>query len=113
MWAQAEAQRERICARDPWKARRPVNDHQHDTCTHCGSRELLEVAATPSQHSHIVVMVRGGGLVMRTVRACKYVCTDCGRMEEWVNSKDDLKRLKTELVSADKKETQANAEEMN
>ena len=72
-------------------------DHQRDICTHCGSSDLLEVAATPSQHSHIVVTARGGGPVMRTVRVCKYVCTDCGRIEEWVNGPEDLTQLKVEL----------------
>jgi hypothetical protein len=33
---------------------------------------------------------------MRTVRIDRYVCTDCGHLEQWVNSKDDLKELRTE-----------------
>ena len=76
-----------------------MDDQQRTVCAHCGSRDLLEVAATPSQHSHIVVTARArGGGAMRTVRVCKYVCTDCGRIEEWVHGADDLTQLKAELL---------------
>ena len=78
-----------------------MSENSHDTCTHCGSRELLEVAATPSQHSHIVVMVGDGGPVMRAVRINRYVCTDCGRIEQWVNNTDDLNQLKATLLNGD------------
>ena len=64
--------------------------HRHDRCGKCGSRELLAVPATPGDHSHIVA----GDRVLRTVAVDKYVCTDCGYVEQWVNNKADLKTLK-------------------
>ena len=66
--------------------------HEHLICGICHSHHLLQIAATPSEHSHLVV----GKGVMRTVRIDRYVCTDCGHVEQWVNSKDDLKELRTE-----------------
>ena len=72
---------------------REINVHRHDACGKCKSPNLLEVAATPSQHSGIVI---GHGL-MHTVKVTKYVCTDCGYIEEWVNSKKDLVRLQQQL----------------
>ena len=65
--------------------------NEHLECGQCGSADLLNIAGTPADHSHIVV---AGPSVMHTVRVTRYVCTDCGFIEEWVNSRDDLKRLK-------------------
>jgi hypothetical protein len=70
-----------------------INVHRHDTCGKCQSGHLLEVAATPGQHFGIVIGLR----LMRTVRVTKYVCTDCGYIEEWVNNKEDLVRLQRQL----------------
>ena len=64
--------------------------HIHKDCGKCGSGKLLEVPATPSDHSHIVF----GERVLRTVAVGKYVCTDCGYVEHWVNSKSDLGELR-------------------
>ena len=64
----------------------------HAECGKCGSHELLEVPMTPGDHSHIVL----GDNLLHTVPVTKYVCTDCGHIEEWVNSARDLARLKGE-----------------
>src|SRR4051812_44819872 len=66
--------------------------HHHQACGRCGSADLLEVPTTPGDHSHIVL----GDNLLHTVRVSKYVCTDCGCVEEWVNSAQDLKRLNEE-----------------
>ena len=66
----------------------------HEHCGRCGSRGLLKVPATPGNHSHIVVH----GTRLRAIDVCKYVCTDCGCVEEWVNGRDDLQRLKDEWL---------------
>jgi DNA-directed RNA polymerase subunit RPC12/RpoP len=70
--------------------------HRHEQCVQCGSRDLLRVPATPGNHSHIVV----GDRLLRSIQVDKYVCTDCGRIEEWVNDKDDLRKLKAYLRAA-------------
>jgi ribosomal protein L37E len=66
--------------------------HTHDECSKCGSGELLRIPATPGQHSHIVL----GDRVLHTVAVTKYVCAACGYIEQWVNNKDDLERLREE-----------------
>jgi hypothetical protein len=68
--------------------------HVHERCGRCGSHELLSVPVTPGDHSHIVL----GEALLRCVAVAKYVCTDCGYIEQWVNSKDDLAKLKVELA---------------
>jgi len=65
-------------------------DHTHERCGKCGSHDLLRVPSTPGDHSHIV----SGDRRLRNVAVDKYVCTDCGHVEEWVNNKEDLQRLK-------------------
>jgi hypothetical protein len=67
-------------------------DHTHEQCGKCGSRHLLRVPTTPGDHSHIV----SGDHRLHNVAVDKYVCTDCGHVEEWVNNKEDLQRLKDE-----------------
>jgi hypothetical protein len=66
--------------------------HSHDHCGKCGSPELLLVPTTPGQHSHIVL----GERVLQAVAVTKYICSDCGHVEQWVNSKADLERLREE-----------------
>ena len=64
--------------------------HVHDQCARCNSRELLRVPATSSDHSRIVT----GDRLLHTVSTTTYVCTDCGHVEQWVNSREELKMLK-------------------
>jgi hypothetical protein len=48
------------------------------------------VPPTPGDHSRIVT----GERLLHTVSTATYVCTDCGRVEQWVNSKEELTQLK-------------------
>jgi ribosomal protein S27AE len=68
--------------------------HHRLNCGKCGSSDLLQVPATHAAHSQITV----GDRLLHTVDVQKYVCTDCGCVEEWVNSKADLARLKAEYL---------------
>ena len=70
--------------------------HSHERCGKCQSGRLLTVPMTPGQHSHIVI----GDRVLHTVTVTSYVCTDCGYVEQWVNSKRDLLKLRAELESS-------------
>jgi hypothetical protein len=67
--------------------------HEHHTCGKCHSPDILSIAATATDHSGVVV----GSRLMHTVPVTKYVCTGCGFIEEWVSSKDDLRRLKEQM----------------
>lgn len=68
--------------------------NQHNRCSRCQSSDLFETPVTASDHSHLVV----GERLMRNIAICRYVCTDCGHIEEWVNDQEDLKSLKAELI---------------
>lgn len=66
----------------------------HTECGKCSSPDLFEIPATASEHSHIVI----GERLMRNVAISRYVCTDFGYIEEWVNNQQDLDSLKSELL---------------
>jgi ribosomal protein S27AE len=63
-------------------------------CGKCGSTANFLIPGTPGDHSHIVV----GDRLMRNIRICRRICTDCGYIEEWVNDEEDLKSLKAEYL---------------
>ena len=67
-----------------------MNTHIH--CIACGSEALFPFPLGPGEHSHLAIGTR----VMEMVPIQRYVCTNCGHVEEWVNRKDDLLKLKEE-----------------
>lgn len=69
-----------------------LNVHIH--CLACGSEALFAFPPGPGEHSHLVV----GNRVLEIVPIQRYVCTNCGHVEEWVNSKADLQKLKEDHV---------------
>src|SRR5438552_704083 len=67
--------------------------HRPNLCGKCGSENLFCIPTTPSDHSHIVV----GDRLMRYIASQRFVCTDCGYIEEWIRNEGDLETLKEEL----------------
>lgn len=64
----------------------------HIQCLACESAALFAFPVGPSEHSHLVVGTR----VLEMIPIQRYVCTNCGHIEEWVNSKSDLQKLTRE-----------------
>jgi hypothetical protein len=64
----------------------------HNTCVVCGSLDLFTFPVMPSEHSGLVI----GDRLMHMIPIQRYVCTDCGHIEEWVNSPRNLLLLKEE-----------------
>ena len=62
-------------------------------CGACDSRRLMRIPTTPGEHSHITT----GARVLHTITIDRYVCIECGRVEEWVASEVDLKHLREEF----------------
>jgi hypothetical protein len=67
-----------------------MNTHIH--CLACGSDALFAFPVGPGEHSHVAVGTR----VLEMIPIQRYVCTKCGHVEEWVNSKADLLKLTKE-----------------
>ena len=70
-----------------------MNTHLH--CIACGSESLYSFPTGPAEHSHLAVGLR----VMEMIPIQRYVCTHCGHVEEWVNGKENLLKLKAERES--------------
>jgi hypothetical protein len=67
-----------------------MNTHIH--CLACGSPALFAFPVGPGEHSHLAV----GSRVLEMIPIQRYVCTNCGHVEEWVNGEADLQKLTNE-----------------
>ena len=65
-------------------------------CGACDSRRLMRIPTSPGEHSHITT----GARVLHTITIDRYVCIECGRVEEWIGSDADLEHLRREFDRA-------------
>jgi predicted nucleic-acid-binding Zn-ribbon protein len=68
---------------------------QKNKCAKCSSSDLLRVPSIPGEPPSIVV----GERAMHKVAVAKFVCADCGYIEEWVEDISDLEKLRREYGS--------------
>lgn len=62
-------------------------------CPKCGRRKILYVPGGRLENQNHAAIT---GLLFGTVfRIARYVCTDCGFSEEWVDLKDDMEKVRT------------------
>jgi hypothetical protein len=66
--------------------------NRQNQCAKCASPDLLPIPPEPGDELHIALGMRG----MRRVTVKKYVCGECGYIEEWVEDERDLTELKKE-----------------
>jgi len=63
---------------------------QKNKCIKCSSPDLLRIPTTPGEPPGIAVGDRG----MQRVAVSKFVCANCGFIEEWVENANDLDKLR-------------------
>jgi ribosomal protein S27AE len=68
---------------------------QKNKCAKCSSPELLFIPSMPGEEPRIAVGERG----MQMVAVSKFVCGNCGYIEEWVRDAQDLEKLRKEYGS--------------
>jgi ribosomal protein S27AE len=68
---------------------------QKNKCAKCSSPELLSIPTMPGEEPRIAVGERG----MQMVAVSKFVCGNCGYIEEWVQDARDLEKLRKEYGS--------------
>lgn len=61
------------------------------TCVKCGSDDLIRVPIVPGEGPHIAVENQR---LLHAVPLTQVVCGSCGYIETWVQSPDDLARLR-------------------
>ncbi len=70
-----------------------------NTCPKCGSHEILRVKDTGTGNASNALVLG----MLSAVWLPRYVCCDCGYVEEWVDE-SDLWKLKEKLEKQNKKE---------
>lgn len=61
-------------------------------CPKCQSQAIVEIENKQGQQ---LTPVRIGAF--KVASTSRYICCDCGYMEEWINNPKDLKKLKKKL----------------
>ena len=60
-----------------------------ETCPKCESHQIIRVPGyIAGNHIRLFFLIPG------QVRVSRYLCTECGYSEEWIDKADDIHRLK-------------------
>jgi predicted nucleic-acid-binding Zn-ribbon protein len=74
-------------------------------CPKCNFTDIIRIPARiPATTSENIIQV---GLMTRAVRVTRYVCATCGFSEEWIESLDEIEKLRNrhEPAPADQQES--------
>jgi len=63
------------------------------TCPKCQSKVFIKVDNSRGQQFN---PIKTGTLTVAEIS--RYVCCDCGFIEEWIENKDDLKKIKEKYI---------------
>jgi predicted RNA-binding Zn-ribbon protein involved in translation (DUF1610 family) len=63
------------------------------TCPKCGSKSIARKRGSPVLNSWSRISIN---LTSLDVWITRFVCTECGFIEEWVENPNDLKRFKAQ-----------------
>ncbi len=67
-------------------------------CPKCDSDEVVRKRGSPVLNSWSRIAI---SITSIDIWVTKYVCTDCGFIEEWVDNPNDLARLKAKIDRED------------
>lgn len=62
-------------------------------CAKCSSTNLLKIPTVPGDGPHIAIEHRGG---LEMVAVSRFVCANCGYIEQWVHDLSELTELRAE-----------------
>ncbi len=63
-------------------------------CPKCESQQLIKI---PGNHTRIMEATNRVQLRVESVYVTRYVCGSCGFSEEWIDSADDIAKLKNQF----------------
>jgi len=63
------------------------------TCPKCGSRDLAHVPGEIGAHG-VGNNIRTGFTIFSMVKVTRFVCLYCGFSEEWIESREDLDKIR-------------------
>lgn len=64
------------------------------SCPKCTGLEIVRVEGIQGQYGSGNVIPTGGFTIWSSIKVTRYVCVHCGYSEEWIDSPDDLQRIR-------------------
>lgn len=63
------------------------------TCPKCSSRMIVRVPDTPHRHASGNNIYPSSITLMGKIPVIRYVCCDCGYVENWVETQQELQKI--------------------
>src|SRR5947208_16606493 len=79
-----------LVAHQKGKLRAMKNTH---TCPKCNSQEIMRIEGRTGGYGG-GNDIRAGSTIFSSVKVTRYLCGSCGFSEEWIDSPEDLHKLK-------------------
>lgn len=67
------------------------------TCSKCGSHQIARIPDNPRRYASSNNIYLSRWTLIRKIPAFRYVCCDCGYVENWVESRRDLNDIRDEF----------------
>lgn len=62
-------------------------------CPKCGSRRIVRIPDNPGRHASGNNIYTTRATLLGKIPVIRYVCCDCGYVENWVETRRDLEKL--------------------
>lgn len=62
-------------------------------CPKCGSGEIVRIPDNPARHASGNNIYTTRATLLGKIPVIRYVCCDCGYVENWVEARRDLEKL--------------------
>lgn len=62
-------------------------------CPKCNSKNILRIPGKAGAYGS-GNNITTGMTIFSSVKVTRYMCCDCGYLEEWIDDKDDIEKLK-------------------
>ena len=63
-------------------------------CPKCQSDQVIHIPGAPGSHKTGEPIPVGGVVIIESVLISRYLCGGCGYSEEWIDSDDDLAKVR-------------------
>lgn len=63
-------------------------------CPKCGSREIVRITDNPYRHASGSNIYTTTATLAGKIPVIRYVCTECGFVENWVENRSELEAIK-------------------
>lgn len=67
-------------------------------CPKCGSRRIVKIPDNGRYANGNNIYLRSAVVLADRIPLIKYICCECGYVEEWVESREDLAKIEDRLI---------------